>query len=189
MSDPEPVYIGPGAFLGIGSIVLPGVTVGERAYVAAGAVVTDDVPSNAVVAGNPAQVIRRWDDRRRRWVSSSSWRRRSKGRGSINGDVPPKRRVGDPPAPVDTPHLRELITTLEHRAALAEAELLASKEEVEALQLRNERTLTLLTEAERTRAAAEHWLEEHRNSPSWRITAPLRRAKHEALALARRANR
>jgi len=61
LADPRPVAIGSGAFLGIGCAILPGVILGEGAYVGAGAVVTRDVPSHAVVAGNPARVIRRWD--------------------------------------------------------------------------------------------------------------------------------
>jgi acetyltransferase-like isoleucine patch superfamily enzyme len=69
---PQPVHIGDGSFLGINSIVLPGVTVGERACVAAGAVVTEDVPPNTVVAGNPARIIRRWDPESRTWVKGES---------------------------------------------------------------------------------------------------------------------
>ena len=41
--------------------ILPGVTIGENAVVGAGAVVTKDVPNNAVVVGNPARVIRYLD--------------------------------------------------------------------------------------------------------------------------------
>jgi len=54
----EPIVIETNAWLGGGAIVLPGVAVGENAVVGAGAVVTKDVPANAVVAGNPARVIR-----------------------------------------------------------------------------------------------------------------------------------
>jgi acetyltransferase-like isoleucine patch superfamily enzyme len=61
MAAPRPVRIRRGAFLGIGAIVLPGVTVGENAYIAAGAVVTDDVPPRTVVVGNPARVVRTYD--------------------------------------------------------------------------------------------------------------------------------
>lgn len=46
------------ADLGVGAIVLPGVTIGRGAQVGAGAVVTKDVPAYAVVAGNPARVLR-----------------------------------------------------------------------------------------------------------------------------------
>ena len=53
-----PVTLGDGCDLGIGSIVLPGVTVGRGAQVGAGAVVTRDVPDYAVVAGNPARILR-----------------------------------------------------------------------------------------------------------------------------------
>jgi acetyltransferase-like isoleucine patch superfamily enzyme len=60
LHDPRPVTIGGGAFLGINSSVLAGVTIGEGAYVGANAVVVEDVPSHAVVVGNPARVIRRW---------------------------------------------------------------------------------------------------------------------------------
>ena len=46
------------AFIGSGAIVLRNVTIGENSIVAAGAVVTDDVPDNCIVAGNPAKVIK-----------------------------------------------------------------------------------------------------------------------------------
>ena len=54
----EPIAIGDDVWLGGGAIVLPGVTIGERAVVGAGAVVTRDVPADTVVAGNPARIIR-----------------------------------------------------------------------------------------------------------------------------------
>ena len=46
-----------GASIGSGVTILCGVTIGERALVGAGAVVIDDVPANATVAGNPARVL------------------------------------------------------------------------------------------------------------------------------------
>ena len=50
--------IGRHCFIGAGAIVLPGVTVGDGSIVAAGAVVTKDVPPASIVAGSPAKVIR-----------------------------------------------------------------------------------------------------------------------------------
>ncbi|MGE5138294.1 MAG: DapH/DapD/GlmU-related protein [Rudaea sp.] len=51
-----------GAKIGANATLLPGVTIGENALVGAGAVVVDDVPDNAVVAGNPAHVIKQITD-------------------------------------------------------------------------------------------------------------------------------
>jgi acetyltransferase-like isoleucine patch superfamily enzyme len=53
-----PVTIEDDADLGIGAILLPGVTIGRGAQIGAGAVITKDVAAYAVVAGNPAKVIR-----------------------------------------------------------------------------------------------------------------------------------
>jgi acetyltransferase-like isoleucine patch superfamily enzyme len=53
-----PVRVEDDADLGVGAIVLPGVTIGRGAIVGAGAVVTTDVPAYAVVAGVPARVLR-----------------------------------------------------------------------------------------------------------------------------------
>ena len=53
-----PVSIKDKVWIGFNAIVLKGVTIGEGAIVAAGAVVTKDVPAYTIVAGNPAKVIR-----------------------------------------------------------------------------------------------------------------------------------
>ncbi len=68
MAQPKPVRIRRGAFLGIGSIILQGVTVGEQSYVAAGAVVTSDVAPRSLVGGNPARIVRRYDADSERWT-------------------------------------------------------------------------------------------------------------------------
>ena len=52
------VTIKKNAWIGIGAIICPGVTIGQNAVVAAGAVVTKDVPDNVLVGGNPAKVIK-----------------------------------------------------------------------------------------------------------------------------------
>ena len=54
----EPTVVKKGASIGSGATILCNVTIGERAIVGAGAVVTRDVPPGAVVAGNPARVRR-----------------------------------------------------------------------------------------------------------------------------------
>jgi acetyltransferase-like isoleucine patch superfamily enzyme len=54
---PQPVTIGDDVRIGINAIVLKGVTVGDRASILAGAVVTSDVPADSIVAGNPARLV------------------------------------------------------------------------------------------------------------------------------------
>ena len=54
----KPIAIGRNVWIGAGATIIGGVTVGENAVVAAGSVVTKDVPPNTLVGGNPARVIR-----------------------------------------------------------------------------------------------------------------------------------
>ncbi len=58
----KPIVISDNAWIGANVTVLPGVTIGENAVIAAGAVVTKDVPANAIAAGVPAAVIRKLDE-------------------------------------------------------------------------------------------------------------------------------
>ena len=58
-----PTLVKCGASIGSNATVLCGVTIGERAMVGAGSVVTHDIPPDAVVAGNPARVIRYLDSK------------------------------------------------------------------------------------------------------------------------------
>ncbi len=55
---PKPIVIRRNAWIGAAATILPGVTIGENAIVAAGAVVSRDVPANAIVAGIPAKVVK-----------------------------------------------------------------------------------------------------------------------------------
>lgn len=52
------VKIGNNCFIGTFALILPGVTIGDEVIVGAGSVVTKDVPSNCIVAGNPAKIIK-----------------------------------------------------------------------------------------------------------------------------------
>jgi acetyltransferase-like isoleucine patch superfamily enzyme len=54
----EPTLVKRGASIGSGATILSHVTIGENAIVGAGSVVTRDVPGNAIVAGNPARILR-----------------------------------------------------------------------------------------------------------------------------------
>ena len=54
----RPISIGRNVWIGAGATIIGGVTVGENSVVAAGSVVTKDVPPNTLVGGNPARVIR-----------------------------------------------------------------------------------------------------------------------------------
>lgn len=58
-TDSDPIVIGHDVWIGAGAIVLPGVSIGEGAVVAAGAVVTCDVEPFSVVGGVPARLLRR----------------------------------------------------------------------------------------------------------------------------------
>jgi acetyltransferase-like isoleucine patch superfamily enzyme len=55
---PGPIRIKKNAWIGANATILPGVTIGENAVVAAGAVVSKDVPDNTVVGGIPAKIIK-----------------------------------------------------------------------------------------------------------------------------------
>lgn len=54
------VYIEEGAWLGIGSVIMPGVKVGKNSIITANSVVTKDVPDYSIVSGNPAKLIKNY---------------------------------------------------------------------------------------------------------------------------------
>jgi tetrahydrodipicolinate N-succinyltransferase len=58
------ICVGDDVFIGVNSIVMPGVTIGSRVIVGSGSVVTKDVPDGVVVAGNPARMVSTFDDYR-----------------------------------------------------------------------------------------------------------------------------
>lgn len=53
-----PIHIGDDVWIGGSCTILPGISIGDHSIIAAGSVVTKDVPSNTIVAGNPAKVIK-----------------------------------------------------------------------------------------------------------------------------------
>ncbi len=55
------IHIEDDADIGVGALILPGVTIGRGAQIGAGAVVTNDVPAYAIAAGNPARILRMRD--------------------------------------------------------------------------------------------------------------------------------
>jgi acetyltransferase-like isoleucine patch superfamily enzyme len=67
-ADPTPVHLGNNVWVGDHATVLKGVTIGDNSVVAAQAVVTQDVPANAVVAGNPARVVKTLDPNEPRYT-------------------------------------------------------------------------------------------------------------------------
>jgi chromosome segregation ATPase len=82
------------------------------------------------------------------------------------------------------------LAALEHRAALAEAELAACEEEVKALRQGRDRLLAAIAEAERRREAAEGLLPASRRAPvSWRASGPVRAAERWWLTVSRKGPR
>jgi len=58
LSSKGPVKIGNRVWIGDGAKILSGITIGDAAVIAAGAIVTKDVPAGAVVGGNPAKILK-----------------------------------------------------------------------------------------------------------------------------------
>lgn len=65
--DLKGVVIGEDSHVGANSVVVPGVTIGRRCQVGAGSVVTKDIPDFSVAVGNPARVIKRYNQDTRQW--------------------------------------------------------------------------------------------------------------------------
>lgn len=56
-----PVIINRNAFIGVKSLILPGVIVGEGSFASGGSVITENVPDNVIVRGNPAKIIHKFN--------------------------------------------------------------------------------------------------------------------------------
>jgi hypothetical protein len=60
----QPITIGNNVWIGMNTVVLPGVSIGDNAVIGAGSVVTKDIPANSVAGGNPCKVIRKNGERK-----------------------------------------------------------------------------------------------------------------------------
>ena len=78
-----PIHIGKNCWIGAGSVILPGVTVGDGSVIGAGSVVTKDIPSGVVAVGNPCRVLRKIGDRDREYYYKDL-------------RIPPEKSVGKP---------------------------------------------------------------------------------------------
>lgn len=77
LDDDSYVEIGDGAFIGVGSVILPNVRIGRHAVIGANSVVRSDVPDYAVAAGAPATVIRHYDTATDTWLTVATIKKRS----------------------------------------------------------------------------------------------------------------
>jgi len=67
----SPITIGDDCWIGANTVITAGVTIGKHSVVAAGAVVTKSIPAYSVAVGNPARVIKRYDETQKEWVKTS----------------------------------------------------------------------------------------------------------------------
>ena len=66
------VYIGDETWIGANSVVLPGVFIGKHCVIAAGSIVTKNIPSYSVVAGNPAKVVKVYQPESNKWIRKTA---------------------------------------------------------------------------------------------------------------------
>lgn len=80
-----PVTIEDNCWIGAGTVICPGVTIGKNTVIGAESVVTHDIPSDSIAAGNPCRVIRQIDERNRKFYY--------KDRAIIAEDLPEEARL------------------------------------------------------------------------------------------------
>jgi len=67
-----PIFIEDGVWIGAGSTIIGGVTIGQKSIIGAGSVVIKDIPPFTIAIGNPCHPIKHWDNLKQVWVSLSS---------------------------------------------------------------------------------------------------------------------
>ena len=67
----DKVLLENGVWIGNSTIILPGVTIGEKSIIGAGSVVTKSIPPYCIAAGNPAKVIKKYDFNTKMWVHTN----------------------------------------------------------------------------------------------------------------------
>jgi acetyltransferase-like isoleucine patch superfamily enzyme len=82
-----PIVVGNNVFIGVGSIILPGVEIEDNVIVAAGSVVTKSIRSGSVVGGVPAQILGKFDDIYKKMLNTYT------SEADINNSLPYKERV------------------------------------------------------------------------------------------------
>ncbi|RTL11578.1 MAG: acetyltransferase [Neisseriaceae bacterium] len=67
----KPVKIGANTWIGQNVLILPGVSIGENCIIGAGSVVVKAIPANSIAVGNPARVVKNYNNVTRRWCKTS----------------------------------------------------------------------------------------------------------------------
>lgn len=65
-----PVVIGRGSWIAQNVVIMPGVSIGEYAIIGANSIVTRSIPARSMAFGNPARVVKRWDERSNGWIAA-----------------------------------------------------------------------------------------------------------------------
>lgn len=66
----DPVKIGSRVWIGEGVMIMPGVSIGDGSIIGAHSVVNTNIPPNTIVVGSPAKVIKRWDEKKQKWLKN-----------------------------------------------------------------------------------------------------------------------
>lgn len=70
--ETKEIFVGDNTWIGANAVVLPGVYIGKHCVIGAGSVVTKDIPSYSVVAGNPARLIKQYNKDTKQWEKVSN---------------------------------------------------------------------------------------------------------------------